>query len=193
MVEIDVPITRAFPKRDFLPQTQATLNELLGLAPNTVTVRMSSRGEAGGPTSLARQDTGLDVSTGDWLGLAEEELKVETVRGNAEVTLAVYDYTDVGPKEEMELSTQVACVITPIGDRPPLAWVLAVAMAIVTAEAGNGIVIDEYLIWTGERANNPAALRKGLTAPKSYSDAESAARELLERRAMNGQKVMSAS
>jgi hypothetical protein len=173
VVEIDVPIARAFPRQDFLLRTQATLNELLGLAPDAVTVRMTDRGDA------------------DLLGLAEEAINFETVRGNAEVTLAVHDYSDVGPKKEMELQTHMVCVMTPIGDRPPLAWALAAAMAIVTAEAGNGIVIDEYGIWTGERANNPAALRKRLTAPKSYSDPESSAREFLDHRAVNGRKVLS--
>jgi hypothetical protein len=104
--------------------------------------------------------------------------------------LAVYDFRDGGPKEETELNGHLACVITPVGERPPLAWALAVAMAIVAAEAGNGIVIDEYLIWTGERANNPAALRRRLTAPKLYSDPQNAALDLLERRAVNGQKVL---
>jgi hypothetical protein len=171
MVEIDVPITRAFPKRDFLPQTEALLNQLLGVAPNSVALRMSTRG------------------TGDWLGLVEDELTLET--GTAQVTWAVHDYSDVGPKDEMELGTHVACVITPVGDRPPMAWALAVAMAIVTAEIGKGTVIDEYLVWTGERANDPASLRKRLTAPKSYSDPENAALDLLEHRAVNGRKVLS--
>jgi hypothetical protein len=141
---------------------------------------------------LAEEGAGFAVPSRDWLGLAEEELEVETARGNAEVSLAVNDYREVGPKERMEFGTYVSCVITPIGDRPPLAWALALAMAIVTAEAGRGVVIDDYLVWTGERANNPGVLKKRLTAAKSYSDPESAARELLEHRAVNGQKVMTA-
>ena len=172
MVEIDVPITRSFPKKDLLPHTQSTLSALLGLVADAVTLRVTGQGP------------------GDLLGSVEEELKVETVRGNAVVVLAVYDYRDVGPKEETELDSHLACVITPVGDRPPLAWALAVAMAIVTAEAGNGVVIDEYLIWTGERANNPAALRRRLTAPKPYADPQNAALDLLEQRAVNGQEVL---
>jgi hypothetical protein len=172
VVEIDVPITRTFPKKDLLPRTQSTLSALLGLVADAVTLRVTGRGP------------------GELLGSVEEELKVETVRGNAVVVLAVYDFRDSGPKEETELNGHLACVITPVGERPPLAWALAVAMAIVAAEAGNGIVIDEYLIWTGERANNPAALRRRLTAPKPYSDPQNAALDLLKRRAVNGQKVL---